>query len=43
VVATSLATLLALGAGLAVVLLAAAACYVVAALAARQWASVPEP
>jgi len=43
VVATSLATLLALGAGLAVVLLAAAGCYVVAALAARQWASVPEP
>ncbi len=37
VVATSLATLLALGAGLAVVLLAAAACYVVAAVAARQW------
>jgi hypothetical protein len=38
VVATSLATLLALGAGLAVVLLAAASCYAVAALAARQWA-----
>ncbi len=37
VVATSLATLLALGAGLAVVLLAAASCYAVAALAARQW------
>lgn len=43
VVATSLATLLALGAGLVVVLLAAAACYVVAALAVRQWASVPGP
>jgi hypothetical protein len=43
VVATSLATLLALGTGLVVVLLAAAACYVAAALAVRQWASVPEP
>jgi len=37
VVATSLATVLALGAGLAVVLLAAAACYLVAAFAIRQW------
>jgi hypothetical protein len=43
VVATSLATLLALGAGLAVVLLAASACYVVAALAVRKWASAPLP
>jgi len=37
VVATSLATLLALGAGLAAVLVAAAACYVITALVARQW------
>jgi hypothetical protein len=43
VVATSLATLLALGAGLAVMLLAAAACYVLAALAIWQWAPVPQP
>lgn len=41
VVATSLATVLALGAGLAVVLLAAAAWYLVAALAIRQWGSIP--
>jgi hypothetical protein len=41
VVATSLATLLALGTGLAVVLFVASACYVVAALAVRQWASAP--
>ncbi|HXY52640.1 MAG TPA: hypothetical protein VEI01_24560 [Terriglobales bacterium] len=38
VVATSLATLLALGAGLVVVLVAAAGCYLVAALVARKWA-----
>ncbi|MBI3670823.1 MAG: SAM-dependent methyltransferase [Acidobacteria bacterium] len=37
VVATSLATLVALGAGLAAVLLAAAACYGVAALLAHRW------
>jgi hypothetical protein len=43
VVATSLATVLALGAGLAVMLLAAAACYLVAAVTVGQWASVPEP
>lgn len=41
VVATSLATVLAMGAGLAVVLLAAAAWYLVAALAIRQWGSIP--
>jgi len=38
VVATSLATLLALGAGIVVVLVAAAVCYLVAALVARRWA-----
>jgi hypothetical protein len=43
VVATSLATMLALGAGLAALLLAAAACYALAALVARQWALVAEP
>jgi SAM-dependent methyltransferase len=42
VVATSLATLLALGAGLTAVLLGASACYVVAALAVRQWAFIPK-
>ena len=41
VVATSLATLLALGAGLAAVLVGAAACYVLAALVARQWKEQP--
>jgi hypothetical protein len=41
-VATSLATLLALGAGLATLLVAAAACYVVAALVARHWEPLPE-
>jgi hypothetical protein len=41
-VATSLATLLALGAGLTVVLLGASACYVAAGLTVRQWASVPD-
>ncbi len=43
VAATSLATLLALGAGLKVVLLAASVCYGMAALAVRQWASAPAP
>lgn len=43
VAATSLATLLALGAGLKVVLLAASVCYGVAALAVRQWASASVP
>jgi SAM-dependent methyltransferase len=38
VVATSLATLLAMGAGLTAVLLAASGCYAVAAVAVRQWA-----
>lgn len=42
VVATSLATLLALGAGLAAVLLAAGACYGVAALLAHHWESPPD-
>ena len=42
VVATSLATVLALGAGLAVVLLTAAACYLVAAFAIRQWGKAHE-
>ena len=42
VVATSLATLLALGAGLVTLLVAAAACYVVAALVARQWEPLPD-
>jgi hypothetical protein len=42
VVATSLATLLALGAGHSIVLLAAASCYVVAALLVRQWVPVAE-
>ncbi len=37
VVATSLATLLALGAGFVVVLLSAGACYVVAGCAIRRW------
>lgn len=41
VVATSLATLLALGAGLVAVLVGAAVCYVVAALVARQWEEKP--
>lgn len=42
VLATSLATLVALGAGLAVMLLAATGCYLVAALAVRQWPSAPQ-
>lgn len=40
VAATSLATLLAVGAGLPVVLVAATACYLIAALVARQWVPV---
>ncbi len=43
VVATSLATVLALGAGFAVVLLSAGACYVVASFAIRQWRISPLP
>jgi hypothetical protein len=35
--------MLALGAGLAALLLAAAACYALAALVDRQWALVAEP
>ncbi len=42
VMATSLATLLALGAGLPSVLLAGATCYVLAALVVRQWAPLEE-
>jgi len=42
VVAASLATLLALGAGLTAVFLGASACYVVAVLAVRQWTFTPE-
>lgn len=42
VVATSLATLLALGTGLVVVLVAAAVCYLLAALVARQWVPVAQ-
>jgi SAM-dependent methyltransferase len=42
VVATSLATLLALGAGLVVVLVAAAVCYLAAALVARKWVPAPQ-
>ena len=41
VVATSLATMLALGSGLAVVMLAASGCYAVAAVAVRRWVSAP--
>ncbi len=41
VVATPLATLLALGAGLVAVLAAAAGCYVVAAVVAHQWGELP--
>ncbi len=42
VVATSLATLLALGVGLATVLAAATGCYVAAALVALQWEPLPD-
>jgi hypothetical protein len=41
VVATALATMLGMGAGLRAVLLAAAACYVAAALTARRWSRAP--
>ncbi len=42
VIATSLATLLAMGSGLSIVMLAAAACYVLAMLVASRWSEVAE-